>query len=633
MGDETPNYISGDILSGDSAPTSTPGDASMEARPSDNAPDIGSDAAPAVDPSIGAQPAPAPPSAGMTPDGRPTMGADSPLASSLSTGLNAAGNTYTTASGGQQQQLPPVGVKGLAQLIVQGALWGLAGSKGATHFGSGLAGGAEGYMAGKQQQVVNAQNQQQLQFDSVKAADSHVLAMKQAQEADSSIAEHKVALTNQQQQANEWADEHGQPKPFTITSDNTADTHTQASGALQTLAAQNGGTIPQITTNNSPASADDPNHKINVYTVTPNNVQKNPTAMEKAINTVRQIQAGSAEINPITAQDIMIQGGQKVKGNATAGAQQMWQDAQQFLLGVPQVSDKPAENAAISAHLQQQLDSYTQNPKAEGSTIKLLQTQLTAFNAAAENQRAKTATSESNTTLETAPSKAQAGASEASAKTIAENTGAAGAAKTAQAANEEAAKAAAKTAADASTVAWKPKTGADEKKKAELAENIAFNANEVNNMIARRPDLVGAVSGRFTSAEQMMGNNDPDISAIGTHIHNIAMANSGVHGFRSQEGVAETEKLLLNGFKNGPDAVKGAMNANVSSVQTFIDNARPESYATHSKQGGAGTYYANLPPQGLPTGSIKMQAPGGVPHWIAPDKIESAKKLGAAQVH
>lgn len=158
----------------------------------------------------------------------------------------------------------------------------------------------------------------------------------------------------------------------------------------------------------------------------------------------------------------------------------------------------------------------------------------------------------------------------------------------------------------AASLEWKPKVTADEKKKAELAENIAENANAVNDALARRPDLIGAVAGRFTNVQQMIGNNDKDISAIGNRIHNIAMANSGVHGFRSQEGVKDTEATLLNHFKNGPDAVKGALASNVDSVQTFIDNARPEGYKTHSSQGGAGAYYKkrgttnlNAPPANL----------------------------------
>jgi hypothetical protein len=85
----------------------------------------------------------------------------------------------------------------------------------------------------------------------------------------------------------------------------------------------------------------------------------------------------------------------------------------------------------------------------------------------------------------------------------------------------------------------------------------------------------------------MIGNNDPDISALGVHVHNMAMANSGVHGFRSQEGVESYERRLLNNFKNGPAAMAGALRASTGSVQTFIAKARPEVYKTHAKQGGA----------------------------------------------
>ena len=156
--------------------------------------------------------------------------------------------------------------------------------------------------------------------------------------------------------------------------------------------------------------------------------------------------------------------------------------------------------------------------------------------------------------------------------------------KVAQATSDIKANAAA-TQANAS--GWLPKVSADEKKKAELAENIAFNANEVAKIVMNRPDILGAVAGRFTNAQQMIGNNDPDISALGVHVHNMAMANSGVHGFRSQEGVESYERQLLNNFKNGPAAMAGALRASTGSVQTFIDNARPDTYKTHSKQGGA----------------------------------------------
>src|SRR5260370_12532085 len=101
----------------------------------------------------------------------------------------------------------------------------------------------------------------------------------------------------------------------------------------------------------------------------------------------------------------------------------------------------------------------------------------------------------------------------------------------------------------------------------------------------------------------MVGNNDTDISAVGMAVHNIAMANNGVHGLRSAEEVQRTEQKIINGFKNGPQAVAGALGEITNSVQTFIDEARPEGYGTHSKSGGAVSYY---PKQGQ-----QKQAGGG----------------------
>lgn len=146
--------------------------------------------------------------------------------------------------------------------------------------------------------------------------------------------------------------------------------------------------------------------------------------------------------------------------------------------------------------------------------------------------------------------------------------------------------------ADASGGRWLPGATADEKKKAELAENIAYNGYEVNHILQQAPNTVGVVAGRFTNVEQMTGNDDPNISALGNAIHNIAMANSGVHGFRSQEGVKDTEQKILNSFKNGPNAIMGAINTNVGSVQTFIDDARPTNFPTHSVAGGASKFFS-----------------------------------------
>jgi hypothetical protein len=134
---------------------------------------------------------------------------------------------------------------------------------------------------------------------------------------------------------------------------------------------------------------------------------------------------------------------------------------------------------------------------------------------------------------------------------------------------------------------WVPGATADEKKKAELSENVVFNSNNIASILQRRPDIVGVVAGRFTTLDQMAGTNDPDITALQQDMHNIAMANVGIHGMRSNEAVHDVESNILNSFKNGPKAIGGALQAGAKSVQTFIDNARPNTYKTHSTNGGA----------------------------------------------
>lgn len=118
------------------------------------------------------------------------------------------------------------------------------------------------------------------------------------------------------------------------------------------------------------------------------------------------------------------------------------------------------------------------------------------------------------------------------------------------------------------------KVPADVTKRAALAANVQENAGEVSKLLDGNPDIVGAVQGRFTNAEQMIGNDNPAISALGTRIHNIALAANGAHGVRSQEAVHATEREILNNFHNGPNAIKGALNATTSSVQTFLDDEK-----------------------------------------------------------
>lgn len=115
---------------------------------------------------------------------------------------------------------------------------------------------------------------------------------------------------------------------------------------------------------------------------------------------------------------------------------------------------------------------------------------------------------------------------------------------------------------------------ADRLKRGDLANNVLENTQQIRSLITQNPDLFGRVAGHFTTAQQMIGSDDPAISQLGVRIHNAALASNGAHGLRSQEAVAQTEQMLLNHFRNSPKATMAGLDALDDSVKTFIDAAQ-----------------------------------------------------------
>jgi hypothetical protein len=138
---------------------------------------------------------------------------------------------------------------------------------------------------------------------------------------------------------------------------------------------------------------------------------------------------------------------------------------------------------------------------------------------------------------------------------------------------------------------WKSKVTQGQKNKADLADNIAENAATVKAILARRPDLVGVINGRVSQGKELAGTNDPDLTAMDIAIGNLAKANASVHGLRSHEGIKDTEKQILNGFKNGPQGIASALDTTTNSAQTFVDAARPSTSPKHSANGGVRGFY------------------------------------------
>lgn len=149
------------------------------------------------------------------------------------------------------------------------------------------------------------------------------------------------------------------------------------------------------------------------------------------------------------------------------------------------------------------------------------------------------------------------------------------------------------------------KVPADVTKRAALGSNVLENADAVEGIINKRPDIIGMAGGRYSNVQQMIGSDDPDIQALGVRMHNIALASNGAHGVRSQQAIQKTEDELYSNFKAGPNAIKGALGATRSSMQTFLNDE--QNFSSTGKRTGGVT----APPTG---GGNSVTAPDGSVH-------------------
>lgn len=178
---------------------------------------------------------------------------------------------------------------------------------------------------------------------------------------------------------------------------------------------------------------------------------------------------------------------------------------------------------------------------------------------------------------------------------------------------------------NANTVANKGSNGAggfkvpaDVTKRAALAANVNENADAVEQLLNKRPDMLGSEGGRYTNVQQMIGSNDPDIHEMGVRMHNIALASNGAHGVRAAGAIQKTEDELFNNFKSGPQGIAGSLKATRDSMQTFLNDE--QNFANSGRRTGG------LPPP--PTGggdTIKVQIPGQAPGTIHASQLAAFK--------
>lgn len=153
-----------------------------------------------------------------------------------------------------------------------------------------------------------------------------------------------------------------------------------------------------------------------------------------------------------------------------------------------------------------------------------------------------------------------------------------------------------------------PKMTVADQNRASLARIASRNLDQVDDIVTRRPDILGKL-GSVKTVANLIGSNDPDLVALGNEVHNFAMANAGIHGSRSFQNVQAAEQELLGHFKNGAAGIKGGINANRVNLNEIMNGGSPKT--------------STAPPPPLGT---KAFTDGGVTYHIPQSAIAEFKK-------
>jgi hypothetical protein len=364
-------------------------------------------------------------------------GGSSPVIPAQTTGAPPAPPDIQTAPQGPATQPqstdapppPPQGQQSVWKNLVMGAMWGLAGSAGSTHFGGGLARGAAGVLNQQQQQFENAQREKQLQFESVRAADAHIAALDEHQRANQLSDEAKLDYKQKSAQYQTFLQDNFGIEPDLSFNDNA----TEANAGLKTLSDKNGGTIPSVATIQHP-EPDGTHGTVSVYSPSQQQMRQNSNGFRNLVNTQRAAQ-GLPEIDDATWNSLGFK-----------GQRDLAQKAIEFMKPTPSYSldkNKPDYLPVVLAQRQQQLDQYEQHKDVNGkpdydpNVAKQLQNGITYLQGAWQTTNNMENDAQVNNINATSPAKANA----AAANVIAENSGAAGQAKINQKAGEAGAEA------------------------------------------------------------------------------------------------------------------------------------------------------------------------------------------------
>jgi hypothetical protein len=144
------------------------------------------------------------------------------------------------------------------------------------------------------------------------------------------------------------------------------------------------------------------------------------------------------------------------------------------------------------------------------------------------------------------------------------------------------------------------KATADEQRRADLANNMSENLDQLEDILKRRPELFGAMHGRMTQLKGLIGTGDPDVAKLNAIREYLGMASVGAHAMRNAQHVGAAADAVIAGFHNSPDATRAAVQAARSSIRTFQQDVE------RGQRGGAGSRQNDLgaAPPGASEGSI-----------------------------
>ncbi|HTB91337.1 MAG TPA: hypothetical protein VK728_00815 [Candidatus Sulfotelmatobacter sp.] len=379
-----------------------------------------------------------------TPPAAPTLGPDTPYTPPPQ-GAGTAQGPIVVPTGSDTVAPPqPAGQTSVWKNVVMGALAGMAAGSGARGRNAGAAALGAGVGGAIQQQERTAANQAAVQFQSAQAAHMMVENSVRLHEDERASQEFQEKEAARQQNIADFLEANGIRPGTQFSASNPQDFHTQATGALPIVAAQNGGKIPPVAVISQPiGTGKNPDtHDISAYPITAQSIQTNPNGARKVVDayltasrgypssdTEWQTGLGALKANNVPSQ------GTEYKAQQVAAQQSAVATALRYFQrpNLPKTDAgkiDAGEVASMSATNRQELENYQKRPNADPQIVQLLQNKADSFDQLSNDALTKQGQLESQQIQATASAQAQSKA----LAVIAENTGAAGDAKANQAA-------------------------------------------------------------------------------------------------------------------------------------------------------------------------------------------------------